>query len=202
MIKRRQILTLRLHHYMVSYSLMTNDGAEIVLREPRPNDAKQLMMFINQIIREPMSGLPFTRPMTLKGEEAWLEAMLEQIRKRSIVLLILEIEGRIAGTCSVQRRMWKEKHRAQIGIALSKCTRGRGIGEVMMRMTVALARRRMPGLELIDLATYDYNTRALALYKKLGFRAVGRLPHGVKEGHRYYDDVFMVIRIDDLVDMN
>ncbi len=184
---------------MVSFHLKTNDGTEIVLREPRSTDAKQLMRFINQIIREPMSGIPLISPMTLKGEEAWLEAMLGQVRKRSMVMLVLEMSGRIVGNCSVQRRMWKEKHRAQLGIAINECARGRGIGEIMMRTTIALARKRMPGLELIDLVTYSYNSRALALYKKLGFEQVGRLPHAVKEDCRYYDDIFMILHLDDLV---
>ncbi|MBE0518965.1 MAG: GNAT family N-acetyltransferase [Thermoplasmata archaeon] len=157
------------------------------------------MRFINQIIREPMSGIPLTSPMTLKGEEAWLEATLGQIRKRSMVLLVLEIDGRIVGSCSVQRRMWKEKHRAQIGIVINKCARGRGIGEIMMRTTITLARKRMSGLELIDLVTYSYNSRALALYKKSGFKRVGCLPHAVKENCRYYDDIFMVLHLDDLI---
>ncbi len=185
---------------MVSYHLRAKDGSEIVLREPRSTDAKQLMRFINQIIREPMSGIPFTRPMTLKAEEAWLEALLGQIRKRSMVMLILEIDDRIVGNCSVQRRMWKEKHRAQIGIAINKCARGRGIGEAMMRTTVALARKRMSGLELIDLVTYSYNSRAIALYEKLGFRRVGCLPHAVKECGHYYDDIFMVLHLDDMIE--
>jgi ribosomal protein S18 acetylase RimI-like enzyme len=107
-------------------------------------------------------------------------------------MLLVEADGRIKGNCTVSRLVWKSSHMADAGIALSKDVRGRGIGEALMKETIELARKRMRGLEMIQLKAFDYNERALELYKKLGFVVVGRIPRANKEGKDYYDDVLMV----------
>ena len=82
---------------------------------------------------------------------------------------------------------------ALLGVALSKEMRGRGIGEELMRRSIALAHKRFKGLERVELTTFSYNKRAQALYKKLGFIKVGRMPRALKEGRRYFDEFFMIL---------
>jgi RimJ/RimL family protein N-acetyltransferase len=61
-----------------------------------------------------------------------------------------------------------------------------------MEKAIQLARKRMRGLEMIQLKAFTYNERALELYRKLGFVEVGRIPRANKEGNEYFDDVLMV----------
>jgi RimJ/RimL family protein N-acetyltransferase len=169
------------------------NGTQVVLREPVSADAKSMMKYINSVIRERRSGIVVDRPVTLKQEEAWLKARLEEIRKRSVVMLVAEVDGRIVGNCHVSRRPWKERHRAAIGVALVKNMRGIGIGRALMKETMDLSKKRMRGLESFDLSVLDYNEAAQVLYRSLGFVRVGCIPDAMKEDGEYSDEMLMVL---------
>ena len=177
---------------MTMHKFTARDGTSVVFREPRSSDAKLLMEFINAFVAEPMSGLLINKRVHLKEEKAWLKGWLADIKSRKGVMLLVEADGKVEGNCTVSRLVWKSSHMADAGIALSKNIRGRGIGEALMRETIELARKRIRGLEIIQLKAFDYNERALELYRKLGFVDVGRIPRANKEGKDYYDDVLMV----------
>jgi RimJ/RimL family protein N-acetyltransferase len=172
--------------------LVAKDGTEFGIREPTSADAKAMMRYINSVIREKKSGIIMDRPVTLKQEEEWLKARLEEIRKRTTVILVAEVDGKIVGNCHVSRHPWKEKHRAAIGIALVREARGKGIGQVLMKETMELSAKRMAGLESFDLSVLEYNDRAQALYRSLGFFEVGCIPRSMKEGEEYSDEKIMV----------
>lgn len=179
--------------FMVSICFEAKDGSKVLFREPRPGDAPQMMAFINSVIAEKLSGIVFDKKVTLKTENTWLAGVLRGIKRRERVMLLVESNGEILGNCDVSRRTMKHSHRAVIGIALVKKTRGMGIGEAVMRATIDLAGKRMKGLEFIDLSTFEYNKRAQKLYKKLGFAKVGEIPDAVREGDRYFSEHLMAL---------
>jgi RimJ/RimL family protein N-acetyltransferase len=168
------------------------DGTEFVIREPSSSDARAMMKYINSVIREKRSGIIIDKPLTLKQEEAWLKERLDEIRKKKTVMLVAEVDGKIVGNCHVSRRPWKEKHRAMIGIALMKKARGRGIGKALMKETMDLSLKRMPGVESFDLSVLEYNEIAKSLYRSLGFVEVGCIPMAMREDGEYADEKIMV----------
>ncbi len=172
---------------------MADDGTEIVLREPRADDRRQMMEFINSVIGEEMSGIVLDKKLTLRTEKAWLSGVLRDMRRKDAVMLLIESDGEILGNCHATRRTMKHAHRATIGIALMKKARGKGIGEVAMRATINLVRERMKGVEFIDLSTFGYNKRAQRLYKRLGFVKVGDIPSAVREGDQYFSEHLMAL---------
>lgn len=178
---------------MVKISYVADDGTDIVLREPTADDARGLMEFINSVIGERLSGIVLVKELTLKAEKAWLAGILKDIRRGEAVMLLVESDGRILGNCHATRRAMKHAHRASIGIALVKEARGKGIGEFAMRATIDLARKRMKGVEFIDLSTFGYNKRAQRLYMRLGFVKVGEIPDAVREGDRYFSEHLMAL---------
>lgn len=173
------------------------DGAVVVFREPTRADAKAMMRFINSVIRETRSGVVMDRPVTLKGEDEWLKARLDEMRRRSEVMLVAEADGKIVGNCHISRRMWKERHRALIGVVLSKAVRGKGIGKAIMTECMHVAEKRMSGIESFELDVLEYNKAARMLYERLGFVEVSRMPDAVKEDGRYIDESTMVLRVKD-----
>ncbi len=176
----------------------SKDGDEVVLREPSTSDARALMRYINSVIREPRSGILMDRTVTLKQEEEWLKARIDEIKTKKAVMLVAEVDGEIVGNCHVERRMWKGRHRAVVGVALASGARGKGIGRALMERTMELALRRMRGIETFELSVFDFNERAHALYRSLGFVEMGRIPESVKEGGEYSDELIMRLKVDDM----
>jgi RimJ/RimL family protein N-acetyltransferase len=168
------------------------DGTEFIIREPSSSDAKAMMRYINSVIREKRSGIIMDRPVTLKQEQAWLKDRLQEIRKRTAVILLAETGGRVVGNCHASRRPWKERHRASIGIALVREARGKGLGRALMSATMDLSIKRMTGLESFDLSVLDYNETAQRLYGGLGFVEVGTIPKAMKEDGEYTDEKVMI----------
>ena len=66
-------------------------------------------------------------------------------------------------------------HQANASYAVASAARGRGVGEALVRHSLDKARELGYRL-LIFNAVVEDNTRAIALYEKLGFKRIGRVP--------------------------
>jgi ribosomal protein S18 acetylase RimI-like enzyme len=67
-----------------------------------------------------------------------------------------------------------EMHRCRLGIGILAAHHRRGLGDALMKATIDWA--RAAGLAWMDLGVFGGNEPALALYRKLGFVEVGRVP--------------------------
>ncbi len=180
---------------MVRYSFEAIDGTKVLIREPMIADAASLTAMTNEVIEEPMSGINRNKKFTFEETKKWLKHRLQEIKRKRIVMLVAEVDGQIMGNCDLLRRQFKASHRAEIGVVLKKELRGKGVGEALMKSTMALAKERMKGLQQVDLKTFAYNKRAQNLYKKLGFVRTGCVPRAVREGNKYYGELVMVLRL-------
>jgi len=103
---------------------------------------------------------------------------------------VADAAGEIVGWCDVRRETIDSyAHVGHLGMGVVANWRGRGVGERLMRATIDAA--RAGGLDKIELSVYATNTRARALYEKIGFvlegtRVRGRKVDGV------YEDVHMM----------
>lgn len=70
--------------------------------------------------------------------------------------------------------------------------RGRGIASQLLERSVALAQERRPDLQAIWLHVVDYNTPAMRLYERAGFRRVRRFPHFYHFSGRYWNSILLV----------
>lgn len=180
---------------MARYEYVACDGTKLIFREPVKGEARALMSFINPFVDERRSGLLINRKVNLKSEEKWLESQLSDIRSRVVVMLLVELDGRVVGSCHMHRLSGKHFHRAVLGVALQREIRGKGVGEALMRKTMELGIRRFRGLETIELSSFAYNERAQSLYRKLGFREFCRVPRSAKEEGQYFDEVMMRLEL-------
>ncbi|MGW8555780.1 N-acetyltransferase family protein [Streptomyces tubercidicus] len=76
-------------------------------------------------------------------------------------------------------------------IAVAADAHGQGLGRSLTSALVEDARGT--GIEVLTLDARADNTRALTLYRSLGFREYGRLPDFVAMGGRRYDKVFYML---------
>jgi ribosomal protein S18 acetylase RimI-like enzyme len=104
--------------------------------------------------------------------------------------LVADDAGRVVGWCDIRRETIPVyAHCGHLGMGLYPDYRGRGLGERLIR--AALDAARAAGFERIELSVYGRNTRAAALYRRVGFVHEGTRVRGKKVDGQY-DDVHMM----------
>ncbi|KPI05638.1 GCN5-related N-acetyltransferase [Actinobacteria bacterium OV450] len=119
-----------------------------------------------------------------------LDEVLSQARAGDAALRVAHLGGRLVGL-GYWRRYARPTHRPHADlekVAVDAAAHGRGIGRALTAALVADA--AAAGIEVLTLDARGDNTRALALYRSLGFTEYGRLPDFVAVGERRYDKVF------------
>ncbi len=106
--------------------------------------------------------------------------------------LVAENQGHVIGgldfVAPARRRI---RHRGRFGIAVAENWRGRGIGAALIHAMLDWARAH-PHIEKVRLNVLSENTRAVALYQRLGFAEEARRVAEYKfPAGRYCDDIMM-----------
>ncbi|MFJ4712164.1 GNAT family N-acetyltransferase [Streptomyces sp. NPDC088785] len=106
--------------------------------------------------------------------------------------IVAELDGALVGYVRVgyPTGLVANAHVRQIqGLAVADAARGRGVGRMLVRAAVGLARRQ--GARRITLRVLGHNAPARALYASEGFVVEGVLPEEFLLEGGYVDDVFM-----------
>ena len=82
---------------------------------------------------------------------------------------------------------YKVRHRAEFGITVSKNYWGQGIGKAIMNACIECAKEA--GYIQLELDVVADNTRAIELYKKLGFIEFGRNPKGFQSKYSGFQEL-------------
>ena len=161
-------------------TITLKDGRIAILRAPNAGDAPQLLALLQTtILQTPyLTTAPEDcRDMTAQQEEQWI---IRQVESPAVLPILCEVDGKLAGNCEVRFSLrTKTGHRANIGIALMQEYWGLGIGTAMFEAMLDAARDF--GATHAELAFIEGNSRARALYEKMGFRLVGVMPEAVRQ---------------------
>ena len=151
------------------------DGTPAVIRSARVSDAAALVQYLIATAGETEFILAYPderASMTVESEERFIQGVIDDPHR---LFLVCEVNGELAGNCELHyspRR--KVCHRGGIAIALYRKFWNIGIGTAMMEALIETARKE--GLSSLRLEFVEGNTRARALYEKLGFRIVAMVP--------------------------
>ncbi len=125
--------------------------------------------------------VPFTR--YCKNQEEWErkkivspDGLAERMRRQTIYLVYLDdhLIGELSYEIDPALLYKKEKGTAWIGIVLGEeIGRGRGIGGGAMQYLEDQI--RIAGYKRIELGVFEFNARARALYRKVGYVEIGRI---------------------------
>ncbi len=86
----------------------------------------------------------------------------------------------MAGNCQIALKTnIKTRHRAAVAIALLKEYWNQGIGTRMFQEMIRIA-EESPNILQMELEFVEGNTRARALYEKMGFRITGVKPNAIR----------------------
>ena len=166
------------------------DGTRVHVRPEVPGDLEMLEeMFLN-LSRETLRFLPvrFTRER-IRG---WIEN-LDYERALPMLAIIEDSEGieRIISTTSLRFHDSEAfRHMAEFGITVRDDYQGRGLGTVLTRHMIEIAREK--GLKKVFLRVNTDNERAIHVYERMGYRVVGRVPGEVKYKGEYVDGLYMI----------
>lgn len=160
-------------------SITLKDGRTATLRNGKAEDAAAILRFLRTACEETdflLRSRSECDSMTEEGEARWITGCTES---PDTLMLVCEVDGEVAGNCEIVfNRGVKTHHRANIGIALMQRYWGLGIGSAMFRQLIAEAKRRKDdGVRYAELEFIEGNSRARALYEKMGFRIVGMRPN-------------------------
>jgi len=166
----------------------------VTLRALKWEDLDDCVTFINDLVgersSEPNLGIVADRRQTREEEAKWLATQITGIERVSIVSVVAEVGGRLAGNSSVTRGSYEDTRRhGYLGIAISRKHRDRGIGLEMMRTLVKESRKA--GLKTIQLEVFANNPRAIHVYERTGFKEAGRIPKKMLRNGKFIDSIIM-----------
>lgn len=112
------------------------------------------------------------------------------------IYLVAERDGKIVGHAFLEPLHLKSIcHVAQLSIGVHHGWQEKGIGTALMEELIAWAKQSAT-IEKIELNVRASNSRAIALYKKMGFVEEGRLRNRIKVNESHYiDDVLMALNV-------
>lgn len=171
------------------------DGRIAVLRAPDFRDLDALLAFISELVDE-RAEIPRTTKPSRDEEAEWLGRQLAAIEKGNSVTLVAEVNGRLVANSQVEQKtpqFPEMSHVGELGIAILKNARSVRLGTALMESLIQLARQM--NLRIIILDTFATNTTAHALYKKVGFVEVGRIPKAIHRDGSYIDMLRFAIEI-------
>ena len=156
------------------------DGRKALIRSPKDEDIQGMLDYLYVSAGETEFILRYPEECgkyTPEGEKALFDRVNAADNE---VMLVCLVEGKVAGNCQiVWSRNIKTRHRAMVAIALLKEYWNQGIGTRMFREMIRIAEAN-PDILQMELEFIEGNTRARALYEKMGFRITAVRPNAIR----------------------
>ena len=171
------------------------NGQTLSIREAVRTDAKPLLDFFNQAGGE-------TDFLTFGANEFQMTAaeLAEFIQKcadtSNTLMLVGEVEGKIAGSLTFKGGERKRvEHTGEFGITVAREYWGLGIGPRLIEALIEWA-RATDIIRKINLRVHQSNSRAIELYRRLGFEEEGFITREYMIDGQFYGNIFMGLVID------
>lgn len=170
------------------------DGRRAIIRSPKDEDIQGMLDYLyisagetEFILRYPEECGKYTP----EGEKALFDRVNSAENE---AMLVCVVEGKVAGNCQI---VWKTglkvRHRASVAIALMKEFWNQGIGTRFFQEMIRIAEEN-ENITQMELEFIEGNTRARALYEKMGFRIVGIKPNAIRLKDGTYRNEYYMIR--------
>jgi len=141
--------------------------------------------------------IPFIRPNPTeedleKRENLTVESLQQRLKFNQMFLIYLndQLVGEISFQLDPPHLYKKELGTAWIGINIGEES-ARGIGIGVQAMQFLEEQVRDQALKRIELGVFEFNTRAIRLYKKMGYQEIGRIKDFTCYQGRMWGDIRM-----------
>ena len=150
---------------------------QLEIRPAGDADRRQLATLFATVAEE-RDGIATEPPVDI---DAWAE------RWRLEGTLLAVAEGELVGSLSIEVSRFGF---GELGMAVARDWRGRGVGSALVEAGIAWARER--GLHKLSLGVFAHNDAAIALYRKFGFVEEGRrIKHYRRANGELWDSIEM-----------
>ena len=182
---------------MSEYTL--KDGRTLVLRDPAIADAPEMVEYLKIVGGETdfllcdENGID---GLTVGGEEEWIRTTLSAPNTK---MFVGTVEGEIVLVCDVRGCNSRKRiaHNAVVAISIKRAFWHLGIGSIAMRSMIDYA-KSTGELRTLSLEVRDGNERAIELYKRFGFREIGRHKGRINIRGTYYDEILMDLEVSEV----
>jgi RimJ/RimL family protein N-acetyltransferase len=156
---------------------------DIKIRYATKEDSIALQRIFNKVVRE-KRFLPYYEEID-EIDDRWLN-----LRNQNLII-VAEVGNEVVGLVQLERSEFDAStHVGIIGIIVDPDHRGTGVGSALLKWTIDTAKSL--GFEKICLQVFHTNSIAIALYKKFGFKSVGRRKKQFKiNENEYVDEILM-----------
>ena len=156
------------------------DGRKALLRSPKDEDIRGVLDYLYVSAGETEFILRYPEECgkyTYEGEKARFDRINASDNEAMLVCIV---DGKVAGNCQIAWKTGlKTRHRASVAIARLKEFWNQGIGTRMFEEMIRIAEAN-ENLIQMELEFVEGNTRARALYEKMGFRITGVNPNAIR----------------------
>lgn len=130
---------------------------------------------------------------TVKEMKEWLEKHADELYNFTIRTID---DDRVIGNVDLNGMDWVTRN-CWVGIGIGEREDwGKGYGTDAMNLVLQFAFESL-NLNRVSLTVFDYNERAVASYRKAGFREEGRLRQWMQRGGERHDLIFMGVLRDE-----
>jgi len=166
---------------------------DITIRKATIEDAHAIVAAEKEIAKTP--GYFCSLPNEV-SEQNVIKTIKSLAESEQGIYLVVERKGKIVGHGFLEPLHLKSIcHVAQLTIGVHQGWQEKGIGTALLEMLIAWAKQSTT-VEKIELNVRASNSRAIALYKKMGFIEEGRLKNRIKvNDSRYIDDILMALNV-------
>lgn len=152
----------------------------------KKEDLPEVVETLNSVIREGKFLFLNDEITDMDVELQWFEHAM----KEGMCYLVARVNGKVVAGASIHPQTDKHVHVASYGVFIHNDYRDVGLGTILTKELIEIARER--GLEILQLSVYASNKRAHHVYKKCGFREIGRLTRGIKYPDGAYTDEILM----------
>lgn len=157
--------------------ILMKNGKEACLRNGTAADGREMFELFNAAHAETDFLLSYPDENSYDAEQ---EALLldRKTKSENEIEILAVVDGKMVGTAGIEAvgTKYKVKHRAEFGISVLKEYWGLGLGTALLRACIECAKKA--DYVQLELDVVASNTRAISMYKKMGFVEYGRNPKG------------------------
>ena len=170
-------------------------GGTLLIREAVPDDAERIIEYINGVVGE-SDNLGFDPGEFKTGVDEERKILANYLEADNMVYLVGFMEDeRVAIANFSSSKRPRRRHTGEFGMSVKKAYWRRGIGQTMLEALIEWAKGTGIIRKMI-LRVVTYNTAAICLYEKFGFKRVGIITRDLMIHGEFVDTILMGLEID------